>query len=149
MLLLWLHISAAGGGFFRALTQLDPLENKTKNSVCLEQKRVLIVLLLLGLAAYVVHPVRKDLTAGDVLWWKLLIVYSTFLARLGGRALGAPGINYHHDNRRLSSDATGRSAAVGAASQAVPICAPLVASPTTILVGGHWMADRKDNELRD
>lgn len=59
----------------------------------------------------------------------------------GGRAPGAPGMS--RDNAvRLCSDATGRPAAVGAASQAVPVCAALVASAAAVLVVRHWMSER-------
>lgn len=87
---------------------------------------------------YVSPHCDSDLLAVDVLWWTLPDNYSAFLARLGGRALGAPGIQCHHDNGRSCSDATGWPAAVGAASQAVPIRAALGASATAVLVVGHW-----------
>lgn len=89
---------------------------------------------------YVSPHCDSDLLAVDVLWWTLPDNYSAFLARLGGRALGAPGIQCHHDN--LCSNATGWPAAVGAASQAVPICAALGASATAVLVVGHWRLEQ-------
>lgn len=87
--------------------------------------------------------------SGYVLWWTLTNIYSALLARLGGQVLGAPKTLNHHNTRRLCSDATGWPAAVGAASQAVPICATLVTSTTTILVVRHLaMKSRAAEELR-
>lgn len=86
---------------------------------------------------YVSSHRDSDLLAVDVLWWTLPDNYSAFLARLGGRALDAPGIHCHHDNGRSCSDATGWPAAVGAAPQAVPIRAALVASASAVLVVGQ------------
>jgi len=63
--------------------------------------------------------------------------YSAFLSRLGRRALGAPGRQCHRDNGR-GSNATSGPAAVGAASQAVPVSAALGASAAAVLVVGHW-----------
>lgn len=76
-------------------------------------------------------------------------IYSALLARLGGWVLGAPKTLIHDETRRLCSDATGWPAAVGTASQAVPICATLVTSTTTILVVRHWlMKSRAAEELK-
>lgn len=77
-----------------------------------------------------------------------LITTLHILARLGGWALGAPGIQCHRDNERLCSDTTGWPAAVGAASQAVPIRAALCASTTTVLVVGHWILQQNREHMR-
>lgn len=66
-----------------------------------------------------------------------LLIYSEFLARLGGRDLGDPGIQRHRDDRRLCSDAAGGSAAVRAAPQAVAVGAALGASSTTVVIVGY------------
>lgn len=49
--------------------------------------------------SYVYPHHNSDLLAADVLWWTLPDNYSAFLARLGGWALGTPGLQWHHDQR--------------------------------------------------
>ena len=82
---------------------------------------------------------RSHLLAVVVLWWTLPDNYSL---HSWPDWAGWGGLWALHGNGRMCSDATGRPAAVGAASQAVPVRAALGASAAAILIVGHWRRER-------